>query len=181
MLYQLNITMTEEDYIAYNEFHSLESKEGKKQLRKGRILYLLFTAALMVLFLLVVGRSSLTPIYVALMALYTAVYMAMYKKVVKKNIRKQITVMKKSGKLPFDPQATFEFYGDRLVEITPDKRIEQRYDGIQRVCVLPDRYILLYHTTVGAYILPIPQIGSQVNQADFLRFLSEKCPTMETY
>ena len=96
-------------------------------------------------------------------------------------MQKQLKNLKKVGKLPFDPQSTLEFHEDKLVEITPDKRIEQRYDGIERICVLPDRYLFLYHSSVGAYILPIGQIAKQLNPEDLLRFLFQKCPIVEYY
>lgn len=181
MNFRLDIVLTEDDYLSYNYFHTLESKPGKKQIRKIQTFFLGSMAVLVALLLLILGWNSFSRFYTALMVLFTAVYMVFYKKMVKRTMQKQLKNLKKVGKLPFDPQSTLEFHEDKLVEITPDKRIEQRYDGIERICVLPDRYLFLYHSSVGAYVLPIGQIAKQLNPEDLLRFLSQKCPIVEYY
>ena len=50
MRFQLDIALTEEDYLAFNYFHALESESGKKLIRKTS---LIFIAAMVVLEILV--------------------------------------------------------------------------------------------------------------------------------
>lgn len=181
MPFQLNITLTEEDYLAFNNFHSFGSAHGKKLIMRSRIIFVSLMALLMVLVILIIGTTVFALSYAAFLGMFTAVYMLLYKKILNRNIRVQIKRLKKQGKLPFDPVSTLEFYEDKLVETTASKRTEQNYSMFERICIVKDRYILLYYSSVGAYILPIPQIQTQIDQDAFLRFLSGKCDTIENY
>lgn len=181
MQFELNITLTEEDYLAFNHFHALESANGKKQLMKVRIFFTAFIIVLIALVLFICDCSPISIAYAIVLGLFTLVYMLLYKKVVKRNINGQIKRLKKAGKLPFDLESKLEFYDDKLVEITTDRRVEQSYTAIERICVVKNQYIFLYNSSVGAYMLPIPQLQKQLNQDNFLRFLSSKCSTVENY
>jgi len=68
-----------------------------------------------------------------------------------------------------------------VVEVTPSARTERRYDSIQRLCIVGDRYLYLYTSSVGAYVLPIAQLKAQTNIGEFLGFLRQKCPNVEIY
>lgn len=181
MRYQFNVTLTEEDYLTFNYFHSLESAAGKKAIKKSRIFFVAAMAILMVFFILITGWRTFSIAYVTLLGLFTVVYVLLFKKILKRNIKTQIRKLKKSGKLPYDAEAVLEFYDDRLVEITADKRIEQRYDGLERICVAKEPYLYLYHSSVNAYILPVRQLKAQVNQEEFMSFLLTKCSCVEYY
>ena len=136
---------------------------------------------LMALFVLVLGWTTFSAIYVILLGSFTLLYMLLFKKILNRNIKAQIKRLKKTGKLPYEPVSKLEFYEDKLVEISASKRIEQGYDVLERICVVGDRFILLYNSSVGAYILPIPQLRAQLDESDFLSFLSAKCSTVEYY
>lgn len=181
MLFQLNITLTEEDYLDFNHFHALESISAKKQLNKTRMIFVTAFMVLAALVVLILGWTTFSVTYLVLLGICAVLYMAFFKKLIKRNIKSQIKMLKKTGKLPFDAASVLEFYEDKLVEITEAKRVEQSYGVIERICVVEDRYIFLYNSSVGAYILPIPQIKTQLSQDAFLRFLSAKCPTVEHY
>lgn len=181
MKYQFDITMTEEDYLAFNDFHSLESKAAQKQLNKSRIIFILAMAVLAVLYVLLSGFKPHVVIYLILVSLFTVLYVIFFKKIVKRTVRAQVKTMKKSGKLPFDPLTQFEFHEDMVVEVTPSARTERRYDSIQRLCIVGDRYLYLYTSSVGAYVLPIAQLKAQTNIGEFLGFLRQKCPNVEIY
>lgn len=181
MRFQLNITLTEEDYLAFNSFHTLESIPGKKRIRKARTMFAVIMIVLAALVILILRFSTFSLIYAAFLMLFSAVYLLFYNKMVKRNIKAQVNSLKKTGKLPFDPIATFEFYEDKLVEITATKRVEQSYDALERICLVGDRYIFLYANSLSVYILPAPQIPEQVNRDEFLRFLLPKCSTVEYY
>lgn len=59
--------------------------------------------------------------------------------------------------------------------------INQNYSILERICVVKDRYILLYKSSVSAYILPVLQTKEQLDQEDFMEFLSKKCTNIEYY
>jgi len=181
MLFQLNINLSEDDYLDFNKFHSFESMHGKKLINKTRIFFVLAMIILAALFLLVMGLTTFSITYAVLLLLFTLLYMVFFKKILTRNVKTQIKRLKKVGKLPFDPVSTLEFHEDKMVEITALQRTEQSYSIFERICVVKNRYVLLYKSSVGAYILPVTQIEAQLNQRDFIDFLSQKCPNVEYY
>jgi len=181
MLFQLNINLSEDDYLDFNKFHSFESMHGKKLINKTRIFFVLAMIILAALFLLVMGLTTFSITYAVLLLLFTLLYMVFFKKILTRNVKTQIKRLKKVGKLPFDPVSTLEFHEDKMVEITTLQRTEQSYSIFERICVVKNRYVLLYKSSVGAYILPVTQIEAQLNQRDFIDFLSQKCPNVEYY
>lgn len=181
MLYQLNITLTEEDYFAYNYFLSIESSRAKKQLRKTRLKYIGIMTFTIILCFLIAGTSYFSILYSLLIGLYTAIYMLLFKKILKRRMKVQMKNMKKLGKLPFDTLSKIEFYDDLLVEITASTRTEESYNVIERICVVKDKFILLCKNNFSAYILPIAQAKEQLDFNAFFNFLSQKCPNVEYY
>ena len=181
MLFQLNINLSEDDYLDFNKFHSFESMHGKKLINKTRIFFVLAMIILAALFLLVMGLTTFSITYAVLLLLFTLLYMVFFKKILTRNVKTQIKRLKKVGKLPFDPVSTLEFHEDKMVEITALQRTEQSYSIFERICVVKNRYVLLYKSSVGAYILPVTQIEAQLNQEDFIDFLSQKCTNVEYY
>ena len=181
MLFNLNINLSENDYLSFNNFHSFESTHGKKLIWKTCIRFILTMVFLAALVVLILGWTTFSVVYAALLLLLTLLYMLFFKKVLTWNIKTQIKRLKKMGKLPFDPVSTLEFYEDKMVEITALQRTEQSYSIFERICVVKDRYILLYKSSVSAYILPVLQVKDQLNQKDFIEFLSKKCSNVEYY
>lgn len=181
MFVQLNINLSEEDYLSFNNFHSFESAHGKKLIRKTRLFFVLAMVILAAVFMLIEGLTTFSVIYTALLLLFSLLYTVFFKKVMARIIKKQIKQLKKTGKLPFEPVSTLEFYEDKMVEITEASRTEQGYSVFERMCIVKERYILLYKSSVSAYILPMTQIREQVSQEGFIAFLSRKCTNVEYY
>ena len=181
MKFQLNLTLKEEDYLAFNLFHNLESKQTQKINKKVRNIFIIAMVALMGITLVTSGWDAFSSTYIILLLLITIAFALLFKHFIRHTVKMQVKTLKKTGKLPYDAESTLEFYEDKIVEITPTKRIEQSYDVLERICLLPGRYIFLYTSSVGAYILPIAQIKSQVDYEDFWRFLCLKCKNIEQY
>ena len=181
MRYQLHLSMTEEDYLNFNYFQTMESEQGKRMLMKSRLLLLVIMAAAVLLMVIIIGLDSFLIPYVSLMVIITVIYMAFYKKIFGRNLRKQILKTKKAGRLPYEPDVEYEFYEDKVVAIAPETRTECSYRQIERICVVGERYIYAYNSSVSALVLSVPQICQQVNEAEFLQFLTEKCPNVEHY
>lgn len=180
MLFQTDVCLTEEDYLEFNLFHALHSESGKKQIRRSGILFAVFMVLLMALSVMIMGLTTFSVTLIALLGAYTVLYLLFFKKLVARNIRKQLDRLKAQGKLPFDAQCRLEFYSDRLVEQTATKRIEQSYRDLERICVVGNRFLYLYHSSVQAYIIPIA--GRDTTQtAELVSFLSQACGTVERY
>lgn len=181
MRFELNITLTEADYIAFNRFHSFESPQGKQMIRNTLIFIISFAAVSSLIIVLLRGWTMFSTVYVTLMTLFTTVYCLFFKKIVTRNLEAQIKKMKKTGKLPFDPVSKAEFYEDKFADISPSKRMELGYEALEKICVVAEQYIFLYQSSVTAHILPIPQIKAQLPYEDFLSFISQKCNKVEYY
>lgn len=66
-----------------------------------------------------------------------------------------------------------------LCKPSPIGRMEQSYSGLERICVVPDRMLLLYRNSSQVFVLPIQQLRQQADLDGFIRFLSQKCGTVE--
>lgn len=181
MRYQLDVQLTEEIYLDFNFFTSFEAKAAKKVVTRSRILFLSIILVCVALIALVNGPSTFFYVYTGLISLFSVFYMIFFKKILKRNTKKQLKLVKKTGKLPFDPAARLEFYEDRLIDISPNTRTEQSYRGIERVCIVPGRFILLYNSSIGAYIIPEQQAKAQLDLDAFLSFIKSKCSNIEYY
>ena len=181
MYFQFDVMLTEEDYLVFNDFHAIHSPSGKKTVRRSRIVFAALMVALALLFFVLMGFTTFTIIYGISLCVYTGIYLVFFPKVIKRNIRKNLKRALKAGKPPFDPYARLEFYDDRYADISPGKRTEMQYSVIDRICVIENRYIYLYISSIQATIIPIPQLLSRYRVEDFLYFLSQKCPKVEHY
>jgi len=181
MQFKLDINLTEDDYLEYNLFHAMQSNTGKKQIRKSRIFLAVVTVILIAIVFLILGCTFFSITYAILLGLFMGLYILFLVNVVKRNIKSQIKKLKKTGKLPFDAVSRLEFHEDKIIEITDSKRIEQGYEVLERICIVGDRFVYLYYSSIGAFILPVPQIKNQIDQDDFLNFLFQKCNIVEYY
>ena len=181
MHFRLNNILSEDDYVAFNLFHSMDRPEGKRNVVKSRILFLsLFLVAVVVL-LFLLRPTLFSVVYCILLGIWICYRIFCLRWIVSKNIKRHLKRIKKIGKAPFSPNATLEFYDDHLVETTEATRLECKYSAIERVYVVGDQYIFLYNSAHAAFILCISQVKAQVNYTDFLQFLSEKCNPAEHY
>lgn len=180
MLFRINVSLTEDDYFAFNQFHSIESKAGKKQLKKTRNMFVI-CIAIMVLGVFMLNDLTYSITFAAVVSFFSIVYLLFFKRLMKMSIKMQLKQMKKIGKLPFDSTAVIEFYEDRFAESTDSRRTEQTYASLDRICILKERYVILYMDSVRAYIFPVPQLKMQIDQEAFLDFILQKCNKVEYY
>ena len=178
--FQLNTTLTEELHLAFREFDCFEMPHGKKQMRKALISFVTLELVVVITLILIGGWNIITATCTILTGIYTVICAAFYKKITLRKFKKEYQQLKKQGDVPLPIESRVEIYDDRLVDITPTTRIEDCYEGLKQICVVEGKFILLYFNRGGTHIFPVAQLAEQVDQEEFLNFLSEKC-TNVTY
>lgn len=100
MQYQINVTLTEDDYLAFNHFHALESATGRKQVLKSRIFMAAFFTILAAIIVFILDWTTFSITYITLLGILGLMYILFFKKIVRRNIGKQIHRLKKTGQAP---------------------------------------------------------------------------------
>lgn len=181
MPFQLDIQLTEEDYVLFNQFYSLKSPQGKQLAKKTQALTVGVCMVCSLVFLSMEGLTIYSWVFFLVMALCAVFYLLNFEAIQKRNIEKLIQRMKKNGRLPYDESSAYTFYEDKFLEVTPLQRIERSYALTERVCVVQDQFILIFISSATACILPMEQVKAQVDTEAFIQFLSEKCAKVEYY
>ena len=181
MNYVFDIFLTEEDYIDFNIFHMSRSAYGKKHQRLLRgMIAVIFVAAAIVNFL-AEGISPVTVAYAVLLGglgLMMTVFNGKFSGFTMKMV---INNMKKSGKLAFSPESRMEFSDAGIVEITPEGRLEKRWESMERLCIREGKVWYLYMNNTAAFILPVEQIAAQTDPAEFRRYLESRFAQVDVF
>ena len=181
MKYQFKIYLTDKDYLDFNLFMGMRSPYGKKQLKTGRIAYLILTLCLMAVFLLLDGKREVSILAVTTLVVMMIVCQLFFKRIFASSTKAQLKLLKKSGKLAYSPEAIIEFYDDVFVETTATNRTEQKYSSIERISVVDNKFAYIHISSVNAYILPFYAFSSQEQCDSFFAFIRTKCPIIDVY
>lgn len=181
MKYQFDVKLSEQDYYDFNVFHMLRSEYGKKQLKNIRITLTVVLLALCVIFWVGEGFSADTVISTIVMMATFVVFQIFFPKFLKWSIKGTISGLKKSGKMGYAPEAVMEFYEDCLIETTPDKKIEQKYETLENICIVDMKMIYIYENNVAAFMLPVSCFKSKAELDEFVEFLQTKGLKVKEY
>ena len=181
MNYVFDIFLTEEDYIDFNVFHMSRSAYGKKHQRLLRgMIAVIFVAAAIVNFL-AEGISPVTVAYAVLLGVLGLLVTGFTGKTSGFTMKMVINNMKKTGKMAFSPESRMEFSDAGIVEITPEGRLEKRWESMERLCIREGKVWYLFMNNTAAFILPVEQIAAQTDLAEFRRYLESRCPVVERF
>ena len=173
MKYQFQVSLTEDDYLAFNLFHALKSPYGAKNTMRIRILTDLILVLFVAILFIFDGVNVGTVMAAVAMLIYIIVVHLCYKRILTSTIKRTIKAQKKKGKVAFSPLATMEFFEDHFVESTEENRTEQKYTVVERISVVENRYVYLHTNNIMAYIIPMASFASQEEYDSFLTFAKE--------
>ena len=181
MNYVFDIFLTEEDYIDFNVFHMSRSAYGKKHQRMLRVMVAAIFAVAALVNFLAEGISPVTVAYAVLLGALGLLVTVFSGKTSGFTMKMVVNNMKKSGKLAFSPESRMEFSDAGIVEITPEGRMEKRWESMERLCIREGKVWYLYMNNTAAFILPVEQIAAQTDLAEFRRYLESRCPVVERF
>ena len=176
---KLDILLDDSDYVAFNEFNSFYTKNGKKSVLMLRGLLLLILVAFVTVFFSQFGVGIPAFVATGLFATVIILYQIFLPRRLSASMRKHVQRLKKMGKLPYSPTSVMEFSDTSLVEQDPTTRSEYSYDKIEQVYVLEDSYIFIYITVMSAFIIPPSAFTSAEDRERLVSLLTEKCSSVE--
>ena len=168
------VSISEEDYLAFNRFYFFDSKTGKRTVLKLRMLYLVLVAVLFLMccfisdywFGVVVGG-----IVFAAIGVISFLFMP---KLIWAGQTRRLRKMTRDDSL-FDSEVTIDFRDNEILEVTPSgKKIVVPYSESRRICVLPNVIYITVAESLGGFILPDSTFESNEERQALIDYLKEK-------
>lgn len=182
MRFQFGVNLSDEDYLAYNQFVMLKSYYGKKQLLRYRIVLAVISCVPLLISLLGYDGSVSEKIIGMIPALILAVgIQLLLPSAFSFSIKRVLKLQKKTGKSGYSAAAQLEFYNDTFSETTDQGKTERPYSALERISILEGKYVYLHINSVMAYILPKSVFASEAQYQEFIGFITEKCPVTDRY
>ncbi len=181
MKFRFYINLTDEDYFDYNLFWSTRSHYGKKQMKSIQVLLVIVVALFAVLRGVIDGFTFAFLLSLIPLAILAVLFLALFQYLFKMFLKSSLKGMRKRGKMAYSPHSVIEFYEERLIETTPDQKMEVKYTVIERVSIVKDKTVYIHVNNITSYILPMTCFESQEQYSDFLSFLQTKCNNIDVF
>lgn len=181
MKYKMNIFITEEEYIKFNEFVVFKSFYSKATGGFLKYLPVIFSIVTTILFYIIFGMNWFSNLYCIASVIEIIVHFFRIDKYTRKVVVKSLKISKKQGKLPYDSEMVLEFYDDKIIDISKSSKTELLYSAIERVSVLKDGTIYLHQNQAMSNIIPATIFNSGINYNEFLEFIKSKCSVIDYF
>ena len=181
MRYELQIRLTEEEYIASNIFHTTRSPYGQQSSRRLKWLVAGLLALAVVMSFVLRGVNESTVLYAVLVALLGGLFLWRFDRFFSRSMKRTVKQMTKTGKKPYAPESTLIFTEEGILEITPEAKTERQWSSVERLCLVEGKVWYLYLNSAAAFILPVAQLDAQTDIGELYRFLEGKCPAVDRF
>ena len=71
----------------------------------------------------------------------------------------------------YSPSSVLEFYEDRFIETTEEKRTEQKYSAVERISIVDNKMIYIHVNNIMSYMLPLSCFESKEQYDCFFDFI----------
>ena len=176
-MFEFKITLNDDDYLRFNQYHILNSPLGKKTLMSYR--FIIPIVCFMFVFILYIAGSDLDLVIIEaiVMTIFSIGWIITCKKALLKSMKKRMLKMKKEGRLPYNSEAILKFDDESIHEITPNSENKTNYTMIEKIAVA-EMAIYIYFSSVQAYIIPVNAFFDYQERLNFLEFINSKVPTL---
>lgn len=172
-MFEFKITLDDDDYLLFNQYHLLNSSIGKKTLMSFRIIIPFICFMIVVIFCIAGSSIQLILFESIVMTIFSVYWIAYSRKKIQKSMEKRIKKMKKEGRLPYSKEAIIKFDDKSIHEITPSTETKTLFSLIEKIAVT-EKAIYIYFSSVQAYILPISVFSDEMKKQKFLEFINLK-------
>ena len=161
----LNVSISEEDYIKFQEYAISRQTYGKQIMRLYKYVIPVIGAAIVVLHLVSGIDRRVVLVELILLAAISAAWMKISPRLYKRNMKRNLSYIKKGGRLPYHEESTVEWADDGVIERTEESFLKIPYDEIQEVAETDD-YWYVFYAPMKALILPKRDIRAQMPELE---------------
>jgi hypothetical protein len=172
-MFEFKITLDDDDYLLFNQYHLLNSSSGKKYLISARFFIPFICFMVVVIFCVAGSDFELVLIEAILMTIFSVLWIGYSKKKILKSMNKRILKMKRDGRLPYSNEAILKFEDEKIHEITPNTENITKYSMIEKIAVT-EKAIYIYFSSIQAYIVPVTAFSAEMEKIKFLEFINMK-------
>lgn len=165
---QINIIMTENDYLRFNEYYLEHSNAGKKTTRNIRILFPAILLCILIILIAVHADLTLIIIIAVMLVIFSIIWQFITPKLLKNSLKKNIQQIKNDGKLSYSESSTLEFTDDEIIETTDNSALKVKYGDIISVGIT-EEYIFIFFEAARAFTIPRGCINKNIDLEDFLK------------
>ena len=145
---KFHITLTEEDYIAFNLDAMRHYPDAKKNMLLGRLTGLFFSAFVMLVLLAFRASEIVLLISGITLTYFSVVSFFRFPSIQEKSVRRKIERAAKEGKLPYESEKDIEFTDTEIITTTEKSMQRVAYGDIIRIVETPCR-LYLYDSFIG--------------------------------
>lgn len=172
-MFEFKITLNDNDYLLFNQYHLLNSPTGKKTVVFFKFIIPFICLMFVVKFHIEKADFQLILIEAILMSIISIFWIGYYKKILLKSIKNYIKKIKKDGRLPYSNEAILKFDDESIYEITPNTENKTKYSLVEKIAVT-EKAIYIYFSSVQAYIVPVTTFSEEIEKLKFLEFINSK-------
>ncbi|WP_313076073.1 YcxB family protein [Lacrimispora sp.] len=172
-MFEFKITLSDDDYLLFNQYHLLNSLSGKKYLMSIKFVCPLICFMFIVILYIAGSDFKLILSETIFMTIISIFWIIFSKRKILKSMNKRITKMKKEGRLPYSNQAILKFDDEKIHEITPNTENVTKYSLIEKIAVT-EKAIYIYFSSLQAFILPVTAFSKEIERLEFLEFINKK-------
>lgn len=169
-MYEFHITLEDDDYLLFNQYHILNNPMSKKTLLYIRFI---FPFICLILYFFYQPEVDYPMLLIAIMVIVSIFWISYSKKMILNTMKQHIKKMKKHGRLPYSKEAILRFNDESILEITSDTETKTNYSLIENIAIT-ETAIYIYVSTVQAFILPLTAFSDEGEKQRFMDFIHMK-------
>jgi hypothetical protein len=172
-----SFTINEDDYYEFNKYHLYNSPYSKRRMMFLRIFPPVVFIAIAIYMGPSMGFKVVSYMIYTIFFTMALVHFLFYKKSMNRTLKRNIKKLRKTGRLHYESEITYEFLEDTFIETTHESESVTKYSMIERVSTGPSAFYL-YTSVQVAHIVPFRVFANDSEREAFFSFIQSKVKDM---
>lgn len=172
-MFRLNISLSDEDYLAFQMYTYWEIQGNKKRVLIYRLIagFLIFSSFLLVAVQWIdTGEFSFS---LAILSVLFILFMVFLKAIYKQSFKWHLANRKKAGKLPYDKTSTLIVEEELIRDLSAEMETTYHYAAFDKI-VEHGTTIYLMIDTLRAILIPATAFSDEEQRRQFIAFIEGK-------